>query len=85
MKKFTSLTAVAMEIVKIHFFNNQWKMLQEEKYLIKMNLTDAKYDWKNCVDWILDTWWDKALQPQNKKFKKKNYISWRPWTMCLLK
>ena len=58
-------------------------MFQEEKYLFKyfinMNLTDTNYHWKNWVDWILDTWWDKALQPQKcpfgekepKKFKKK--------------
>ena len=53
MKEFVSLTTVAMEIGKRH---DQWKMLQEEKYLFKnMNLKDANYHWKNWVDWILDT------------------------------
>ena len=47
-------------------------MLQEEKYLIKnMNLTDTNYHWKNWVDWILDTWWDKTLQPQKCTFREK--------------
>ena len=57
MKEFVSLTTVSMEISKRNFFNDQWRMLQEEKCLTKnMNLTDANYDWKNWVDWILDTW-----------------------------
>ena len=57
MKEFVSLTTVSMEISKRNFFNDQWRMLQEEKCLAKnMNLTDANYDWKNWVDWILDTW-----------------------------
>ena len=81
MKEFVSLTTVAMEIGKRHFFKDQWKVFQEEKYLIKnMNLTGANYHWKNWVDWILDTWWDKTLQPQKctfwekepKKLKKKH-------------
>ena len=39
MKEFVSLTTVAMEIGERH---DQWKMLQEEKYLFKnMNLTDG--------------------------------------------
>ena len=68
------LTTVAMEIGKIHFFNNQWKMFQEEKYLIKnMNLTDAHFDWKNWVDRILDTWWDKTpCNLKNVYFEKKS-------------
>ena len=36
-----------------------------------MNLTDANYHWKNWVDWILDTWWDKTLQPQKCTFWEK--------------
>ena len=64
-KEFVSLITVAMEIGKRHFFNEQWKMLQEEKCFIKnMNLAHANYHWKNWVDWILDTQWDKTLQPQ---------------------
>ena len=27
--------------------------------------------WKNGVDWILDTWWDKTLQPQKCIFSVK--------------
>ena len=60
-----------------------------------MNLTDANYHGKNWVDWILDTYWDKTLQPQKctfwekepKKLKKtlQFYVSWLPWTMSLLK
>ena len=63
-----------------------------------MNLTDANYHWKNWVDWILDTWWDKTLQPQKctfwekepKKLKKhtetkKKYLKKLPWAMSLLK
>ena len=62
MSEFVSLTNVAMETGKKHFLNEQWKMLQEEKYLFKnINLTDANYHWKNWVAWILDTWWDKTL------------------------
>ena len=58
IKEFVSLTAVAMEIGKRHY---KWKVLQDEKYLFKnMNFTDANYHWKNLVDWILDTWWDKT-------------------------
>ena len=80
MKEFVSLTTVAMEIGKRHFFNDQWKILQEEKYLIKnMNVTDANYHWKKWVDWILDTWWDKnvasskmyILGKRAQKLKKK--------------
>ena len=72
MKEFVSLTTVAMEMGKRHFFNDQWKMLQKEKYLIKnMNLTDANYYWKIWVDWILDTWWDKTLQLQKYTFWEK--------------
>ena len=36
-----------------------------------MSLTDANYNWKNWVDWILDTWWGKTLQPQNCTFSEK--------------
>ena len=65
MNEFVFLTIVAMKTGKRHFFNDQWKILQGEKYLIKnMNLTDANYHWKIGVDWILDTWWDKTMQPQ---------------------
>ena len=72
MKEFVSLTTVAMEIGKRHFFNDQWKILQEEKCFIKnISLTDANYHWKNLVDWILDTWWDKTLQPQKCTFSEK--------------
>ena len=72
MKEFVSLTTVAMEIGKRHFFKGQWKIVQEEKYLFKkMNLTDANYHWKNWVDWILDTWWNKTLQPQKCTFWEK--------------
>ena len=64
-KEFVSLTTVAMGIGKRHFFNYQWKMLQEKQYLIKnMNLTDKNYHWKNWVDRIVDTWWDKTFRPQ---------------------
>ena len=78
MKEFVSLKTVAMEIGKRRFFNDQWKMLQEEKYLIKnMNLTDLNYHWKKWVDWILDTWWDKTYmsiwEKEVKKFKKKQH------------
>ena len=59
MREFVSLTTAAFEIGKRHFFNDQWKILQEEKYLFEnINLTDANYHLKNGVDWILDTWWD---------------------------
>ena len=81
MKEFVSLITVAMEISKIHFFNDYWKMLQEEKCFVKnMNLTNASYSWKNWVDWIIDTWWDKTLQPQKgtfwgKEFKKLKTIT----------
>ena len=37
-----------------------------------MNLTDANYHWKNSVDWIIDTWWDKIfhfLEKEPKKWK----------------
>ena len=68
-KEFVSLTTVAMGIGKRHFFNDQWKMLQEKKHLIKnMNLTDENYHWKNSVDRIVDTWWDKTFQPQKCTF-----------------
>ena len=44
MKKFVSLITAAIEVGKRHFFNNQWKMLPEEKCLIKnLNLTDASH------------------------------------------
>ena len=70
MKEFLSLILVAMKIGKGHFFKNQWKMLQEEKWFIKnMNITDANYHWKNWVDWILDTWWDKNFAKESKKLK----------------
>ena len=72
MKGFVSLTIVAMEKGKKHFFNNQWKLCQEDKYLFNnKNLTDANYHWKNWVDWILDTWRDKTLQPQKCIFWEK--------------
>ena len=59
MKAFVSLTTVAMEIGKRHFFNDQWKILQEKKYLFEnLNLTDANHHLKNWVDWVLDTWWN---------------------------
>ena len=62
MKEFVSLKTVAMEIGKRHFFNDQWEMIQEEKCVIKnMNLTDGNWHWKNWVDWILDSWWDKTF------------------------
>ena len=48
MKEFVSLTTAAVKIGKRHFFNDQCKMLQEEKQLFKnMNLTDANYHLKN--------------------------------------
>ena len=37
-----------------------------------MNLKDVNYYWKNWVDWILDTWWDKNLQPQRCTFSEKD-------------
>ena len=41
-KEFVSLATVAMEIGKRHFFNDQGKILREEKCFIKnTNLTDA--------------------------------------------
>ena len=45
-----------------------------------MNLTDTNYHWKNKMDWIFDTWWDKILQPQKWTFwerdsKKLNNIT----------
>ena len=36
-----------------------------------MNLTDKNYPWKNKIDWIFDTWWDKILQPQKWTFWEK--------------
>ena len=42
MKKFVSLTTVAIEIVKRHFLNDQWKMLQEEKRFIKKMQTSTE-------------------------------------------
>ena len=75
MKEFVPLRTVTMEIGKIYFFNDQWKMLQEEKYLFKnMNLTDVNYHWINSVDWILDTWWDKTFQPQKFTFWEREPI-----------
>ena len=74
MKKFVSLTTVAMEIGKRHFINYHWKILQEVKCFIKnMNLTDANYHWKNWGDWILDIWWDETLQPQSYTFSEKEH------------
>ena len=71
-KEFVSLITVAMGIRERHFFNNQWKIPQEEKCFIEnMKLTDANYHWKNWVDWILDTWWDKILPPQKGTFREK--------------
>ena len=35
VKEFVSLTNVAMEMSKIHFFNDQWKIFQEEKAYLK--------------------------------------------------
>ena len=35
VKEFVSLTNVAMEMSKIHFFNDQWKIFQEEKSYLK--------------------------------------------------
>ena len=35
-----------------------------------MNPADTNH-WKNKVDWIFDTWWDKILEPQKKKKKEK--------------
>ena len=47
-------------------------MLQEEKCFYKnMDLTAANYHWKNWIDCIIDTWWDKTLQPQKCTFSKK--------------
>ena len=72
MKEFVSLITVSMGIRERHFFNNQWKIPQEEKCFIEnMKLTDANYHWKNWVDWILDTWWDKTLPPQKGTFREK--------------
>ena len=72
MKEVVSIKTVAMEMGERHFFNNQWKILQVEKCFIKnMNLTETNYHWKNWVDWILDTWWDKTLQPQKHTFWEK--------------
>ena len=70
IKEFVSLTTVAMKLSKRH---DQWKMLQEEKYFLKnMHLTDANYHWKFLwVDLILDTSWDKTLQPQKYTFWEK--------------
>ena len=42
MKKFVSLTTVAIEIVKRHFLNDQWKMLQEKKRFIKKIQTSTE-------------------------------------------
>ena len=65
MKKFVSLITAAIEVGKRHFFNNQWKMLPEEKCLIKnLNLTDASHHEKDWVDWIRDTCWNRTLKPQ---------------------
>ena len=36
-----------------------------------MNLTDTNYHWKKQVNWILETWWDKNLQPQKLTFQEK--------------
>ena len=74
MKEFVFITTVAMEIGKRHGFNDQWKMLEEGKYLFKnMNLTDANYHWKKWVDWILDTWWDKNVASSKmSSFGKKS-------------
>ena len=72
MKEFVFLTTAAMEIGKKHFFNDQWKIIQGEKYLIKnMNLIDVNNYWKNWVDWIVLTWWDKTLQLQKCTFWEK--------------
>ena len=72
MKKFISITTVAMEIGKIHCLSDRWKMLQVKKWFIKnIKLAGANYHWKNLVDWMLDTWWDKTLQPQKYKFSEK--------------
>lgn len=35
MIEFVSLRIVAMEIGKIHFFNDQWKIVREEKSYLK--------------------------------------------------
>ena len=65
MEKFVSLITAAIEVGKRHFFNNQWKMLPEEKCLTKnLNLTDSSQHWKDWVDWIRDTCWHRTLQPQ---------------------
>ena len=40
-----------------------------------MNLTDANYHWKNWVDWILDSWWEKTSQPQKYTFGEKKPIN----------
>ena len=65
MKKFVSLITAAIEVGKRHFFNNQWKMLPEEKGLTKnLNLTDSSQHWKDWVDWIRDICWHRTLQPQ---------------------
>ena len=37
-----------------------------------MNPADTNH-WKNKVDWIFDTWWDKILEPQKKKKKRKHF------------
>ena len=48
MKEFVSLTTVAMEIGKKQFFNDQWKMLQEEKilktWILQMQTTTEKIE-----------------------------------------
>ena len=63
-----------------------------------MNPADTNH-WKNKVDWIFDTWWDKILEPQKKKKKRKKkktfpekeskkwrkHNSWLSSTMSLLK
>ena len=40
-----------------------------------MNLTDAKYHWKNWIDWILDSWWAKTSQSQKYTFREKDPIN----------
>ena len=58
------------------------KCFKWKKWFIKnIKVTGANYHWKNWVDWILDTWWDKTLQSQKYKFWEKESKMWKNMTI----
>ena len=62
IKELLFLTIAPMEKGKRHSVIKAMAAKTENFLLENMNLIDTSHHGKNCVDWILHTWWDNILQ-----------------------